>query len=106
MPPRYFLSIVIPAYKEKSRLRRSLPGLRDYLRNQDFSWEVIVVDDGSCDGTSEVPREVFSESGALKVLKNSGNFSSEEQVIVLANILTGEGYNSSLQIRTIPVGKK
>ncbi len=73
MPPQYFLSVVIPAYKEKSRLRRSLPGLRDYLRNQDFSWEVIVVDDGSCDGTSEVPREVFSESGALKVLKNSRN---------------------------------
>ena len=72
MPPRYFLSVVIPAYKEKSRLRRSLPGLRDYLRNQGYSWEVIVVDDGSCDGTSEVPREVFSESGALRFLKIQG----------------------------------
>ena len=42
---------------------------------------------------------------ALKVLKNTGKFSSEEQVIVLANILTGEGYNTSLQIRTIPASK-
>ena len=41
---------------------------------------------------------------ALKVLKKSGKFSSEEQVIVLANIVTGEGYNTSLQIRTIPAG--
>ena len=73
MPSQYFLSVVIPAYKEKSRLRRSLPGLRDYLRNQGFSWEVIVVDDGSSDGTSEVPGEIFSESEALKVLKNSRN---------------------------------
>ena len=39
---------------------------------------------------------------ALKILKNTGRFSSQEQVIVLANILTGEGYNTSLQIRTIP----
>jgi len=41
---------------------------------------------------------------ALKILKKTGNFSTEEQVIVLANILTGEGYNSSLQIRTLPAG--
>ena len=39
---------------------------------------------------------------ALKILKKTGKFSSEEKVIVLANILTGEGYNTSLQIRTIP----
>ena len=39
---------------------------------------------------------------ALKILKNTGNFYSEEKVVVLANILTGEGYNTSLQIRTIP----
>ena len=43
---------------------------------------------------------------ALKILKNTRNFSAEEQVIVLANILTGEGYNTSLQIRTIPASKK
>ena len=41
---------------------------------------------------------------ALKILKNTRNFSAEEQVIVLANILTGEGYNTSLQIRTISAG--
>ena len=39
---------------------------------------------------------------ALKILKKTGKFSYEEKVIVLANILTGEGYNTSLQIRTIP----
>ncbi len=53
MHPRYFLSIVIPPYKEKSRLRRSLPGLMAYLRNSDFSWEAIVMDDGSSNGASE-----------------------------------------------------
>jgi len=39
---------------------------------------------------------------ALKMLKNIGHFNSNEQVIVLANILTGEGFNTSLQVRTIP----
>jgi len=41
---------------------------------------------------------------ALRILKNTGKFSSEEKVVVLANILTGEGFNTSLQIRTITAG--
>ena len=71
--PRCFLSVVIPAYQEETRLRRSLPGLRNYLRNQNYSWEVIVVDDGSNDNTSKVPGEVFIESEAVQVLENSKN---------------------------------
>jgi hypothetical protein len=39
---RYFLSVVIPAYDEEMRLRTSLPVLRDYLRNQEFSWHDLV----------------------------------------------------------------
>ncbi len=70
---RYFLSVVIPAYEEEIRLRRSLPILRDYLRNQEFSWEVIIVDDGSSDGTSRIIGEVFGEPEPVKVLKNPEN---------------------------------
>ena len=73
MSPQCFLSVVIPAYKEELRLRRTLPGLRDYLKRQDYSWEVIVVDDGSPDGTSRVPHEVFGETDSLRVLENPGN---------------------------------
>ncbi len=70
---RYFLSVVIPAYDEEIRLRTSLPVLRDYLRNQDYLWEVIVVDDGSSDRTSKIPMEIFSESETVRVLENPGN---------------------------------
>ena len=70
---RYFLSVVIPAYDEEMRLRTSLPVLRDYLRNQEFSWEVIIVDDGSSDGTSRITGEVFGKPEHVKVLKNSEN---------------------------------
>lgn len=71
--PRCFLSVVIPAYQEETRLRGSLSSLRDYLINQNYSWEVIVVDDGSRDQTSRIPLEVFSESEAVKVLQNPKN---------------------------------
>ena len=39
---------------------------------------------------------------ALGNLQKTKGFAAEEQVVVLANILTGEGYRTSLQIRSIP----
>ena len=49
-----FLSVVIPAYNEEINLKRGvLDSVNDYLVEQKFSWEVLVVDDGSKDGTVE-----------------------------------------------------
>jgi len=39
---------------------------------------------------------------ALRILKEKEGFAAEEQVVVLANLITGEGYCSSLQVRSIP----
>ena len=39
---------------------------------------------------------------ALQLLRENEGFEATEQVVVLANILTGEGYRTSLQIRSIP----
>jgi hypothetical protein len=55
------LSVIIPAYKEATRVPQSLRGtllaavdhLQEHQRqNRDFSWEIIVVDDGSPDDTA------------------------------------------------------
>ena len=53
VPPRYALSIVIPAYNEADRLPQSLARIRAFLQAQawEATTEVIVVDDGSTDGT-------------------------------------------------------
>ena len=48
------LSIVIPAYNESENLNKNvLAGADEYLKTQRYDWEVIVVDDGSTDGTAE-----------------------------------------------------
>lgn len=48
------LSVVIPAYNEARRLPESFARLKGYLDRRPFATEVIVVDDGSTDGTGEV----------------------------------------------------
>jgi len=49
-----YVSIVIPAYNEARRLPATLAGWRDFLNAQAFAWEILVVDDGSADATSNV----------------------------------------------------
>jgi len=46
------LSVVIPAYNEERRLASTLPEIRSYLSGREY--EVVVVDDGSADGTAEI----------------------------------------------------
>ena len=49
-----YLSVVIPAYNEVKNLRRGvLSSVYDFLKTKDFSWEVLVVDDGSKDHTKD-----------------------------------------------------
>ncbi len=48
------LSIIIPAYNEEKRLPQSLDKILLFLRQKKYSWEIIVVDDGSTDHTKDV----------------------------------------------------
>lgn len=59
MSPEF--SIVIPAYDEADRLGQPLEDVFRYIRTQDLSAEVIVVDDGSSDATAETARSVFAD---------------------------------------------
>ena len=48
------LTVVVPAYNESHRLPATLAGIRPYLDSRFITYEVIVVDDGSTDGTPEL----------------------------------------------------
>lgn len=47
------LSIVIPAFNEEARIGPSLHRIREYLAEQTYSFEIVVVDDGSTDRTTQ-----------------------------------------------------
>ena len=55
MPP--LLSIIIPAHNEQDRLPASLEKVLAFLRSQEYSAEIIIVENGSSDGTAEIARQ-------------------------------------------------
>ena len=51
---RPFLSIIIPAYNEEARIQPTLQHIADFLRQQPYQSEVLVVENGSNDDTNGV----------------------------------------------------
>ncbi len=66
-----FLSIVIPAYNERPRIVGTLKQVVDYLTPQAYSWEVVVVDDGSTDGTADLVRGFGEARPGVRLLQVS-----------------------------------
>jgi glycosyltransferase involved in cell wall biosynthesis len=68
------ISIIIPAYNEEKRLPSSLERIVAYLERTDWQFtEIIVVDDGSRDGTAAVAERFAAGRPNVRVLRNPGN---------------------------------
>lgn len=69
--PKY--SIIIPAYNERERIGTTLRRILDYLREQRWAAEILVVDDGSRDNTVEIVSRLAAENSEVWLLQNPGN---------------------------------
>ncbi|HWR52007.1 MAG TPA: dolichyl-phosphate beta-glucosyltransferase [Bryobacteraceae bacterium] len=68
------ISIVIPAYNEEKRLPATLRSVIGYLASRDErAYEVLVVNDGSRDGTARVAAEFARSNPCVHLLENPGN---------------------------------
>jgi glycosyltransferase involved in cell wall biosynthesis len=66
---RRSISIIIPAYNEEKRLPGTLETVRKYIDTSGWEFaEILVVDDGSQDGTAEAARRA-----GVRVLQNQAN---------------------------------
>jgi glycosyltransferase involved in cell wall biosynthesis len=70
------VSIIIPAYNEETRLPSTIEAIVRYLCSPDSrwqTWEVLVVDDGSRDGTAGVAERFHARDKRVSLLRNPGN---------------------------------
>jgi len=68
-------SIIIPAYNEADSLAELCKEVRDVMGSLSCVYEVIIVDDGSTDGTTDVIRELrgeFPEVRSVELIRNYG----------------------------------
>ena len=63
IPSRIVLSIVIPAFEESQKITRDVEDAISFLECQHFDGEIIVVDDGSSDGTYKIAERVPPSPG-------------------------------------------
>jgi dolichyl-phosphate beta-glucosyltransferase len=61
------LSVVIPCYNEEQRLPRTIVQIEQYLDGHGISYELILVDDGSSDGTRRVMDDAAARNRNLRI---------------------------------------
>ena len=70
-PP--YLSIVVPAYNEVNRISSSLKRMMQYFDAQPYAYEILVIDDGSDDGTLNLVKELAGDHEQVNALHYDGN---------------------------------
>ena len=73
MSEKIKLSIVIPAYNEAERIGGTLLDVDKYISEQDYSYEILVVNDGSTDNTVDVVNSYKKLVNNLRLLDNAKN---------------------------------
>ncbi|MFX1520057.1 MAG: glycosyltransferase family 2 protein [Promethearchaeota archaeon] len=67
------LSIFIPAFNEEACIRKTLDALSEVSKNKDWEMELIVVDDGSTDKTTEIVAHAIREYPFLRLVRHEHN---------------------------------
>jgi dolichyl-phosphate beta-glucosyltransferase len=68
-----FISVIVPAYNEEQRIAPTLVALDRFLARASIAYEIIVVDDGSTDGTAALVERMAAELPAICLLPTRPN---------------------------------
>lgn len=76
------ISVIVPAYNEERRLPPTLIDMIDFFDRHPLSYEIIVVDDGSADATSEVVKKFERVREQVKLIQLPKNYGKGHAVRV------------------------
>jgi glycosyltransferase involved in cell wall biosynthesis len=72
--PSPYVSIVIPLFNEGENIRPLYRSLRSGMEETGYTWEVILVDDGSTDNTFRLLQELHQQDNRVRVLRLRRNY--------------------------------
>jgi polyisoprenyl-phosphate glycosyltransferase len=76
------ISIIIPCYNEQDNIERLCGELRTmFSNNKEYLWKVILIDDGSTDGTLQCLRRAAEEDARFGYISLSRNFGKENALL-------------------------
>lgn len=84
------ISLVIPVYNEAPILPELVSRLTAVCSGLGKSYEIILVDDGSCDASFQVLQELKKRDDALRVLKFTRNFGQQAAVLAGFRLCRGD----------------
>jgi len=70
---KVFLSVVVPTYNEEERIENCLKKIKGYFSKQNYSYEVIFVDDASIDKTVKIIKDAIGHWPVAKIIENQEN---------------------------------
>src|SRR5919106_4318869 len=87
------VSIVLPVHNERAHLRREIERIRAAMDSSPYSYELIVVDDGSIDGSSEELAEIdgirlirFGRNRGVGAARKAGTHRATGRVVVWTDV--------------------
>jgi glycosyltransferase involved in cell wall biosynthesis len=86
-----YLSIIIPCYNEERRLEKNLEIKINYLIQQKYSWEMVLVNDGSLDSTSKIMSDFINKYKRFNIKKIDINPNTGKGHAVKTGMLNAQG---------------
>lgn len=87
---RPFITVIIPVYNEESQICENISIIRKYLIDTGMEFVILLVDDGSTDGTWFRLKMISGEMSCIKALRLSRNFGKEAALCAGLEVFEGD----------------
>ncbi|MDY7032551.1 MAG: glycosyltransferase family 2 protein [Thermodesulfobacteriota bacterium] len=67
------LTVVIPMYNEEENVRSTIESIEEELSSVSYSWEILIVDDGSRDNTYDIAKDIAESDKNVRVISYPSN---------------------------------
>lgn len=84
------LSVILPAYNEEKMISTAVDTISGILDRNEIDFEIILVDDGSGDGTWAEIQKAAKDSGSISAIRFSRNFGKEAAMFAGLEQATGD----------------